>query len=82
MPFDDCDTCRGAFGIEHTRQALIEVARGGVRSFCLMIDNEARDCLPHRYGAVIYAVLDEVRKLPLKKVSYLYRCLTNCQTRL
>jgi nitric oxide reductase activation protein len=69
--FDDFDTCRGACGIEDTRQALVEVRRGGVRSFCIMIDNEARDYLPHMYGAVNYAVIDEVRKLPLKSFIYL-----------
>jgi nitric oxide reductase NorD protein len=32
----------------------------------MTIDNEARDYLPHTYGAVKHAVIDEVRKLPLK----------------
>jgi hypothetical protein len=40
-----------------------------------LIDTEARDYLPHMYGAVNYAVIDEVRKLPLK-VSDIYRRLT------
>jgi nitric oxide reductase activation protein len=70
-PFDDFDTCRGACGTEDTRQALIEVRRGGIRSFCITIDNDARDYLPHMYGAVNYAVIDEVRKLPLKSFMYL-----------
>ena len=35
----------------------------------------ARDYLPHMYGAANYAVIDEVRKLPLK-VSDIYRRLT------
>jgi nitric oxide reductase NorD protein len=70
-PLDDFDTCRGACGIERTRQALIEVGRGWLRFSCVMIDNEARDYLPHRYGAVNCAVLDEVRKLPLKSFIYL-----------
>ena len=72
---DDYDTCRGACGIEDTRQALIEARRNGTHSFCITIDNEARDYLPHMYGAVNYAVIDEVRKLPLK-VSDIYRRLT------
>ncbi len=72
---DDYDTYRGAYGIEDTRQALIEVRRNGIHSFCITIDSEARDYLPHMYGAVNYAVIDEVRKLPLK-VSDIYRRLT------
>jgi nitric oxide reductase NorD protein len=72
---DDYDTYRGAYGIEDTRQALIEAKREGIHSFCITIDTEARDYLPHMYGAVNYTVIDEVRKLPLK-VSDIYRRLT------
>ncbi len=72
---DDYDTYRGAYGIEDTRMALIEAKRSGIHPFCITIDNEARDYLPHMYGAVNYAVIDEVRKLPLK-VSDIYRRLT------
>ena len=72
---DDYDTYRGAYGIEDTRQALIEARRNGIHSFCITIDTEAKDYLPHMYGAVNYAVIDEVRKLPLK-VSDIYRRLT------
>jgi nitric oxide reductase NorD protein len=73
---DDYDGYRGAYGIEDTRQALIEARRDGVHCFCITIDTEARDYLPHMYGAVNYAVVDEVRKLPLK-VSDIYRRLTS-----
>ncbi|MDH3984837.1 MAG: methyltransferase domain-containing protein [Gammaproteobacteria bacterium] len=72
---DDYDTYRGAYGIEDTRQALIEARRDGIHSFCITIDTEAKDYLPHMYGAVNYTVIDEVRKLPLK-VSDIYRRLT------
>ncbi len=72
---DDYDTYRGTYGIEDTRQALIEAKRDGIHSFCITIDTEARDYLPHMYGAVNYTVIDEVRKLPLK-VSDIYRRLT------
>jgi len=72
---DDYDTYRGAYGIEDTRQALIEARRAGIHSFCITIDTEARDYLPHMYGAANYTVIDEVRKLPLK-VSDIYRRLT------
>jgi len=72
---DDYDTYRGAYGIEDTRMALIEARRSGIHPFCITIDTEARDYLPHMYGAVNYAVIDEVRKLPLK-VSDIYRRLT------
>ena len=73
---DDYDTYRGAYGIEDTRQALVEARRAGIHSFCITIDTEAKDYLPHMYGAVNYTVIDEVRKLPLK-VSDIYRRLTS-----
>jgi nitric oxide reductase NorD protein len=72
---DDYDTYRGAYGIEDTRQALFEARRDGIHSFCVTIDEEARDYLPHMYGAANYIVLDEVRKLPVM-ISDIYRKLT------
>jgi len=73
---DDYDGYRGQYGIEDTRQALIEARRDGIHAFCITIDEEARDYLPHMYGAANYAVIDEVRKLPFK-VSDIYRRLTS-----
>ncbi len=72
---DDLDHYRGAYGIEDTRQALMEAKKVGVHPFCITIDTEARDYLPHLYGAVNYVVLDKVGQLPLK-VSDIYRRLT------
>ncbi len=72
---DDYDGYRGDYGIEDTRQALIEAKRDGIHPFCITIDTEARDYLPHMYGAVNWTLIDEVRKLPLK-VSDIYRRLT------
>lgn len=72
---DDLDHYRGAYGIEDTRQALMEAKKVGVHPFCITIDTEARDYLPHLYGAVNYVVLDKVGQLPLK-LSDIYRRLT------
>lgn len=66
---------RGEYGIEDTRQALVEAKRVGIHPFCITIDTEAREYLPHMYGTVNYTVFDEVRKLPLK-VADIYRRLT------
>ena len=75
QPDDYGDRYRGTYGIEDTRQALIEAKRDGIHPFCITLDTEAKDYLPHMYGAVNYIVIDEVRKLPLK-VSDIYRKLT------
>lgn len=72
---DDYDGYRGDYGIEDTRQALIEAKRIGVHPFCITIDEAARDYLPHMYGAVNWALVNDVKKLPLK-VSDIYRRLT------
>ena len=72
---DDYDTYRGEYGVEDTRQALFEARREGIHSFCITIDEEARDYLPHMYGAANYAVIDDVASLPFK-VSDIYRKLT------
>lgn len=72
---DDYDSYRGEYGIEDTRRALIEARRAGIHPYCITIDREARDYLPHMYGPAAYTLIDEVRKLPLK-VSDIYRRLT------
>jgi len=75
-PDDYGDNYRGTYGIEDTRQALIEAKRNNIHPFCITLDTEAKDYLPHMYGAVNYIVIDEVRKLPLK-VSDIYKKLTS-----
>jgi len=72
---DDYDGYRGEYGIEDTRQALVEAKRSGIHPFCITIDREARDYLPHMYGAVNYTVVDDVARLPFR-VSDIYRRLT------
>jgi len=72
---DDYDGYRGEYGIEDTRQALLEAKHAGIHPFCVTIDTEARDYLPHMYGHVNYVLLDDVRKLPVK-ISDIYRRLT------
>ena len=72
---DDQDGYRGPYGIEDTRRALIEAKFLGIHPFCITIDNEAMDYLQHMYGAVNFAVVDHVDKLPYK-VSEIYRRIT------
>ncbi len=74
-PDDYSDNYRGEYGIEDTRQALIEAHRSGIKPFCITIDREARDYLPHMYGLVNWTLVDDVAWLPLK-VAEIYRRLT------
>jgi nitric oxide reductase NorD protein len=73
---DDYDSYHGEYGIEDTRMALLEARLQGVHPFCITIDEEARDYLPHMYGHANYVVIDDIRKLPYK-VSDIYRKLTS-----
>jgi len=49
---DDYDGYNGDYGIEDTRQALIEVKNMGSRPFCITIDKAEHRYLSHMYGAV------------------------------
>lgn len=74
-PDDYFDVYRGQHGIEDTRMALLEAKRQGVHSFCITIDREARDYLPHMYGHARYTILDDVQQLP-RKIADIYRRIT------
>lgn len=72
---EDYGGYKGKYGIEDTRHALLELKQGGIHAFCVTIDNEAQEYLPHMYGPANFAVIDEVEKLPYK-VADIYRRLT------
>jgi nitric oxide reductase NorQ protein len=55
---------------------ITEARREGIYSFCIAVDEEARDYLPHMYGAARHTVIDNVASLPIK-VSDIYRRLTS-----
>lgn len=74
-PDDFGDDYRSQYGIEDTRQALLEARQAGVRSFCVTLDRSGADYLKYMYGPAAFAVLDDVRKLPLK-IADIYRKLT------
>jgi nitric oxide reductase NorD protein len=74
-PDDYFDVYRGQHGIEDTRMALLEAKRQGIHSFCITIDKEAREYLPHMYGHARYTILDDVQQLP-RKVADIYRRIT------
>jgi nitric oxide reductase NorD protein len=58
---DDYDPLyRGEYGIEDTRQAFFEARLQGVHPFCITIDEQGADYLPHMYGAASYIILDDV----------------------
>lgn len=74
-PDDYSDSYRGEYGIEDTRKALIEARHSGIQPFCITIDQEARDYLPHMYGKNGWTLVNEVTQLPVK-MARIYRQLT------
>lgn len=65
----DIDAYEGRYAIEDTRMSLIEARRAGIRPFCLTIDREGADYLPHLFGPGGFLVLrhpeELARRLPL-----------------
>jgi len=72
---NDLDQYEGRYGIEDTRMALIEARRLGLRPFCVTIDTEASDYLPHLFGAGGYVVIRNPEDLP-KELPLLYAQMT------
>ncbi len=74
-PDDEGDNYRGLYGIEDTRQALLEAQYAGIYPFCITIDTEAKTYLPRMYGNANFIVIDKVAQLPFK-IADIYRKLT------
>jgi nitric oxide reductase NorD protein len=73
---DDYDSYHGEYGIEDTRMALFEARQQGIHPFCITIDEQARDYLPHMYGDSNFVVINDIQKLPYR-ISDIYRGLTS-----
>ncbi|WP_136413225.1 VWA domain-containing protein [Herbaspirillum sp. ST 5-3] len=61
---NDLDKYEGRYGIEDTRMAIHEARRLGLTPFCVTIDEEAGDYLPHLFGAGGYVVVRDAAMLP------------------
>ena len=72
---DDYDIYKGRYGIEDTRQALLETRQAGIHPFCITIDKAEHHYLAHMYGPANYVFIDNIAKLPVK-VPEIYRKLT------
>ena len=72
---DDQDGYRGAYGVEDTRQAVLEARARGVHPYCVTIDEEAMEYLPHMFGRSGFTLVRDVRRLP-QRISEIYRRIT------
>ena len=73
---NDIDQYEGRYGIEDTRQALIEARKQGLQTFCITIDEDANQYLPYLFGQDNYILVKNAEDLP-KKLLNLYMRLTN-----
>ncbi len=72
---NDADHYEGRYGVEDTRQAVLEAQKMGIIPFCITIDREAADYLPYMFGANGYTLIREPEHLPTR-LPQLYRQLT------
>lgn len=72
---NDLDHYEGRYGIEDTRQAVIEARRLGLSPFGITIDREAKDYFPYLFGRGSYAIVNRPEKL-IEIIPALYRQLT------
>ncbi|HEX8274404.1 MAG TPA: VWA domain-containing protein [Longimicrobiaceae bacterium] len=61
---DDKDGYTGDYGIEDSRQAILETRRMGVVPFCLTIDRRGRSYLNRIFGPTGHMILTEPDRLP------------------
>src|SRR5690554_168157 len=72
---NDLDLYEGRYGVEDTRQAVLEARRMGLVPFCITIDREAGDYLPYMFGVNGYTLIHDPKQLPFR-LPQLYRQLT------
>ena len=72
---NDVDRYDGRYGIEDTKKAVEEAKAMGITPFCVTIDLEAKDYLPHLFGKNGFKVIRDSKKLP-KVLPEIYMNLT------
>ena len=73
---NDLDRYEGRYGAEDTRMAVIEARRLGLQVFCVTIDDQAEDYLPHLFGRNGFVLLRHANELP-RRLPQLYWQLTS-----
>lgn len=75
-PYDSDTYQDNTYAQEDTKIALREARREKIHLFCVTVDQEAADYLPHMYSDANFVIIDDVRTLP-HKLPQLYRRLTS-----
>jgi len=61
---NDLDRYEGRYGIEDTRQAVIEAKLLGLTPHCITIDKQAHDYLPYLFGHNSFSIINNAEQLP------------------
>lgn len=61
---NDVDRYQGPYGVEDSRQAIMEARASGVYPFCITIDRDASEYLPRIFGAAGHTILQRAEQLP------------------
>ncbi len=72
---NDLDYYEGRYGIEDTRQAIVEIRKSGLAVFGITIDRKAQDYFPYLFGKGGYAIAARPDRLS-HIVPVIYRHLT------
>ncbi len=72
---NDLDIYEGRYGLEDTRHAVREARQAGLTPFCVTIDADAHDYLPHLFGSQGYALVHRPQDL-VRRLAAAYAGLT------
>lgn len=72
---NDMDRYEARYGVEDTRAAVREARAAGLQPFCVTIDRDAEDYLPHLFGSQGFVVIHSTEELP-RRLPWLYAQLT------
>lgn len=61
---NDLDQYEGHYGIEDTRQAIIEARQLGLTPYCVTIDSKGHDYLPYLFGREGFSIVNDATQLP------------------
>lgn len=73
---NDSDLYDGRYGVEDTRQAVVEARLQGISPFCLTVDRQASSYLPAVFGAHHHALLNRPERLPSVLLDWMQRLVS------
>lgn len=61
---NDVDRYQGPYGVEDSRQAIMEARASGVYPYCITVDRDASEYLPRIFGTAGHTILQRAEQLP------------------